>query len=134
MALFLATVRQMVVCEDVRSVSGKPQSLSLINLLGRIRSSSTPPFPYHAPPFCVYAQLASCRGVCDLHIEIEEADSQTIILRTPRLRHYFGNDPLRVFGKVFRFRSCVFPSGGLYSVQLCYNGIGIAYEPLIVEG
>lgn len=69
-----------------------------------------------------------------MYLAIEEADSQTVILQTPRERYSFGNDPLKMVGKSFRFRSCVFPSPGLYSVQLWYNGIVVAQESLFVEG
>jgi hypothetical protein len=132
MADLLPVVRYLIACEDIPTDPVNPRRVTLVNLIGVIRSHSHPPFPHH-PEFCVYAQLTECRGVGDVQIEIEEADTQTVIFQTPTRRHSFGIDPLKVFGMSFRIRGCVFPSAGLYWVQLCYNGIVIFREPLKLE-
>jgi hypothetical protein len=134
MASLLPVVRYLILCEKIPFDPVHPRRVSLTNLIGRIRSHSQPPFPHRASEFCVYAQLTECRGDADVLIQIEEEDTQAVIFQTPSQRHSFGNDPLHVFGIKFPVRDCVFPSAGLYSVQLCYNGIVIAREPLKVVG
>lgn len=133
MAGLLPVVRYLIACEDVRTDPANPRRVSLIHLVGRIRATSHPPFPHRSSEFCVYAQLTECRGVADVYVQIEEADSQTVIFQSPIQTHSLGNDPLKVFGMSFRIRDCIFPSHGLYSIQLCYNGDVVAREPLRVE-
>jgi hypothetical protein len=131
MAGLLPVVRYLIICEDIPAHQHR---ISLINLLGTLRSSSQPPFPFCCPRFCVHARLTECRGVGEVRLEIEEEDTQTIIHQTASRRYNFGNDPLRVFGASFRIRDCVFPAAGLYWVQLCYNDVVVFQEPLRVEG
>jgi len=131
MAGLLPVVRHLIVCEDIPA--GTPR-ISLINLLGTLRSSSQPPFPFRYPKFYVYARLTEGRGVGEVRLEIEETDTQKVIYKSGSRRYNFGNDPLKVFNISFRVRDCVFPAAGLYSVQLCYNDIVSFQEPLKVEG
>lgn len=131
MAGLLPVVRSLIVCEDIPAHA---QRVSLINLLGTLRSRSQPPFPFRCPRFCVHARLTECRGVGEVRLEIEEEATQTIIYQSASRRYNFGNDPLRVFGASFRIRGCIFPAAGLYLVQLCYNDSVVFQEPLTVVG
>ena len=134
MADVLPVIRHMIVCEDIPSDSANPRRVTLVNLLSSIRSPFQPPFPFRCPKLCVYVQLSECRGVAEARLQIEQADTQTAIWRTRPQRVSFGNDPLQVFRMSFRIRGCVFPSAGLYCVQLWYNDSLIAREPLVLEG
>lgn len=134
MADVLPIIRHMIVCEDIPVDPAHPQRVTLVNLLSSIRSTSQPPFPFCCPRLCVYVQLTECRGVAEVNLRIEQADTQTIIFRTPLRRVSFGNDPLQVFNMFFRLRNCTFPSAGLYWVQLWYNNTVIFQEPLKLEG
>ena len=131
MAGLLPVVRYLIVCEDIPAHTNR---VSLLNLLGTLRSGSQPPFPFRCPKFCVHARLTECRGVGEVRLKIEEEDTQTVIHQSASQRYNFGNDPLKVFHASFRLRDCVFPAAGLYSVQLCYNDIVVFQEPLRVEG
>jgi hypothetical protein len=133
MAGLLPVIRHMIVCKDIPIDPAHPQRVTLVNLLSGIRSPSQPPFPYRCPKLCIYLQLTACRGTAEVRLQIEEADTQTVVFRTPLQRASFGNDPLQVFNMFFRIRGCIFPSAGLYSVQLCYNASVISEEPLNLE-
>ncbi len=126
----LPVVRHMIVCEDIPTDPANPRRVTLVNLLSSIRSQSQPPFPFRCPKLCVYIQRTECRGVAEVRLQIEQADTQTITFRTPPRKASFGNDPLKVFRMTFRHRDCTFPSAGLYWVQLCYNDSVICEEPL----
>ncbi len=131
MASLLPVVRYLIVCEDIPAQLSR---ISLINLLGTLRSSSQPPFPFQCPKFCVYARPTECRGTGEVRLEIIEENTQTVIYQSASRRYNFGNDPLRVYGASFRIRDCVFPNAGLYWVQLCYNDTVVFQEPLRVRG
>jgi hypothetical protein len=133
MAGLLPVVRHMIVCEDIPVDPANPRRVTLVNLLTTIRSPSQPPFPLRCPKLCAYLQLTACRGAAEVHLHIEQADTQTAILKTPSQRVSFGNDPLQVFNMSFRVRNCTFPSPGLYWVQLWYNNTLCAREPLKLE-
>lgn len=129
----LPVIRHMIVCEDIPIDPAHPRRVTLVNLLSSIRSRSQPPFPFRCAKLCVHVQLTECRGTAEVRLRIEQADTQTTIFRTRPQRASFGNDPLQVFNMSFRFRDCVFPSAGLYWVQLCYNDSVIFEEPLKLE-
>jgi hypothetical protein len=132
MADLLPLVRHLILCENIPIDAAHPKQVSLINLIGRIRLPPHLAFPHRPPEFCVYVQLTECRGVGNVRIEIEEAETQTVIFQTASRRYSFGNDPLKRFGMVFRVRDSVFPSAGLYWVRLCYNDIAIFQESLLL--
>ncbi len=133
MADLSPVVRHMMVCEDIPIDPANPRRVTLVNLLSSIRSRSQPPFPLRYPKLCAYIQLTECRGVAEVCLQIEQADTQTAIFRTPPRRVSFGNDPLKVFNISFRVRDCTFPSASLYWVQLWYNDSVIFEEPLKLE-
>ncbi len=133
MAGLLPVVRHIIVCEDIVVDPGPPRHVSLINLLGTIRSLSQPPFPLRYPEFCVYVQLTECRGDGDVRLQIEEADTNTSIFKTLTRTVSLGNDPLKKHGLPFRIRDLLFPSAGLYLVEFWYNDIKLAEETLLLE-
>jgi hypothetical protein len=130
MAGLLPVVRHMIVCEDIPIDPAHPQRVTLVNLLSGIRSPSQPPFPFRCSKLCVHVRLTECRGSAEVRLQIEQADTQTIVFQTPPQKASFGNNPLQVFNMSFRVRDCVSPSAGLYWIQLCYNDSVIFEEPL----
>lgn len=132
MAGLLPVIRHMIVCQDIPIDPANPRRVTLVNLLSGIQSQSQPPFPLRYPKLCTYIRLTECRGTAEVRLQIEQADTQIVILRTPPRRFSFGNDPLKVFNMIFRLRDGVFPHAGLYWVQLCYNDTVIFQEPLVL--
>ncbi|HEY7153859.1 MAG TPA: hypothetical protein VH575_07850 [Gemmataceae bacterium] len=133
MADVLPIVRHLLVCEDLIHDPANPQCVTLVNLIGHIRSPSQPPFPYRRAELCVFVQLTEGRGGGDAWIAVEQADTERTIFRTPTHRVSFGLNPLEVSGVSFRIRKGTFPSPGLYWVQFWYNGKIAAREPLVLE-
>ncbi len=133
MAHVLPIVRHILVCDDIRIDSTNRQKVSLINLLSTIRSVSEPTFPHLYPELCVYIQLTECRGVGDVRLQIEEADTNTSIFETPTRTILLGNDPLKRRGLSFRVRDLLFPSPGLYLVGFWYNNLKLVEETLLLE-
>lgn len=133
MADLFPVVRHILICEDLVYDPANPQRVTLVNLIGHIRSSSQPRFPHRRAELCVLVQLTEGRGVGEVWVAVEQADTEKRILRTPTHRVSFGPNPLAVTGVPFRIRKWIFPHPGLYYVQFWYNGKMLAWEPLIVE-
>jgi hypothetical protein len=133
MAGLLPVVRHLLVCEDLVYNPTKRQSVSLKNLLGNIRPMSHPPYPLRYPQLCVYVQLSECRGDGEARLRVEEADTNTLIYQTPKIKISLGNDPLKKHGLPFRIRDLLFPSAGLYSVEFWYNDVWLGEETLLLE-
>jgi hypothetical protein len=133
MANVLPVVRHLLVCEDLIFDPAKPRSLTFKNLLSTIRSVSQPPYPLLYPQLCVYVQLSECRGAGEVQLRIEEADTNTLIYQTPKLKVSLGNDPLKRRGLPFRIRDLLFPSAGLYLVEFWYNDVKLEDETLLLE-
>ena len=133
MADVAPVVRHLLVCEDLIRDPTNPQRVTLVNLIGHIRSPFQPPFPYRREELCVFVQLTEGRGVGDVWIAVEQADTERTILRNPTHRVSFSPNPVEVAGLSFRIRKWTFPSPGLYWVQFWYNGTMLAREPIILE-
>jgi hypothetical protein len=133
MASLLPLVRHLLVCEDLVYDAANPQRVTIKNLLGNIRSVSHPPFPLLFPQLCVNVQRAECRGVGEVRLRIEEADTNTLIYQTPKLKISLGNDPLKKHALPFRIRDLTFPSAGLYLVEFWYNDVNLEEETLLLE-
>lgn len=129
----LPVVRHLLVCDDLIYDPARPQSMTFKNLLGNIRSLAHPPYPLLYPQICVYVQLTECRGAGEVRLRIEEADANTLIYQTPKLKVSFGNDPLKKHGLPFRIRDLLFPSAGLYVVEFWYNDVKLKEETLLLE-
>jgi hypothetical protein len=127
------TVRYLIVCEDVQVDPDDPRRITLIGLISAIRSVEQPPFPLLYPEICVFLQLTQCRGPADGRIEIQHADSGSVVFRTRTRTIPLGNDPLEVVGATFRIRNCLFQEAGLHWVQFWYNEQMIAQQPLLLR-
>lgn len=126
-------VRYFVLCNDLVADPNNANNVSLVNLIHSMRSTATPPFPFAADPFCAFAALANCRGKGTFDLWVVEAESTSRIHRLSPKEVDFGVNPLHVYGLPIRIGHCVFPSSGLYWVELSYNGEVIAQQNLLVE-
>ena len=130
----LPVVRLLVVCEDIRVTDPtRPRRVSLDGLIHAIYPSGQPRYPCRRPVLCVFAQLTECRRLGIARIEIREADTDTVVFRTPTHRLPLGNDPLAVHGLRFRLLGCTFPAPGLYWVQLWYDNSLLAQQSLALR-
>jgi hypothetical protein len=123
-------VRYMILCEDWAyppDGSGRP---NIFGLLTTIRSSGQPPYPLNYPQLSVYVALTEARGKGEVHINCIHEETGTVVIESPPRPVVFGNDPLAVVGAAFRFKNCLFPQPGLYSVQFWYNDSKLAEHPL----
>ena len=126
-------VRYFILCQDLVTDPNDANNVSLVNLVHSMRSIATPPFPFAAAPFCAFAALANCRGKGTLDLWVVDADSANRIHRLPPRKVDFGANPLHIYGLPIRIGHCVFPSSGLYWIELLYNGQVIAQQNLLVE-
>src|SRR5215469_10272103 len=98
------TVRYLIVCEDVQSGPNNPNRISLLGLIGVVRSTGEPAYPLVYPEICVFLELTECRAAGDARIEIQHADSGRVAFRTQTRTLSFSGDPLEIVGLVFRIR------------------------------
>lgn len=133
MSSLYPVVRYLIVCEDVQFDLDNARRVSLVGLMSAIRSLEQPPFPLLYREICVFLQLTECRGPAEGRIEIQHADSGSVLFRTKTRTIPFGTDPLEVFGATFRIRNCLFSQPGLYWVQFWYNEASIAQQPLLLR-
>jgi|GEM_PF-832258 hypothetical protein len=127
------TVRYLILCDDVETDPDHPRRVNLYGLMSAIHSLEQPPYPLFVREFCVFIQLTECRGPAEVRIEIHHADSSDVLVRTRTRTVALPTDPLEVAGVKFRIQDCLFPEPGLYWVQLWYNSVAIAQQPLILR-
>lgn len=126
-------VRYFFLCRDYLIGPHGSTNASLVNLIHSIRSTGSPPVPFAAEQLWAFAGLANCRGKGTFDLCVVDADSGNVIYRMPPKDVDFGADPLHVYGLPIRMGHCIFPSDGLYWVELMYNGEVIAQQDLLVE-
>ena len=131
MSQVLAVVRNMYLCDDVVIDGANSRRISLIGLIGNLRSLDEPPFPTIKEQICVYLQMTSCRGPAQGRIEIRFADTDELVFRTKSHTMQFRNDPLEIQGVKFRILGCLFQEPGLYWVQFWYNEDMLAQQSLV---
>lgn len=129
----LPTVRYFLLCDEIVVDPGDPRRVSIMGLLSAIRPSKDPKYPYLKAQLSVFLQLVECRGDADGQIRFVHADSEEVVFESQVRRLTFRHDPLEVYGVRFRFRDCLFPEPGLYSVQFWYNDESLAQQPLLLK-
>ena len=125
-------VRHLIVCEDIQRGS-IPERFTLVNVISRIRALDPVPFPLLYRELCVMAICTECRGPGRVQIQIIDEESEDICRKGPVWPVSFPNDPLRIIGFPFRIGDIPFPQASVYKVQLLYNGVVLAEEPLRVS-
>lgn len=126
-------VRYMLLCDDVRVDSDKPNCTHIDCLMSNIVSLETPPFPLVRESICVYLVLTGCHGagIAQIRIAYSDGEHEQPLFGTPRhTLDFTPHSPLELLGVVFRLVACRFPHAGRYSVQFWYDGTKLEERPL----
>jgi hypothetical protein len=126
-------VRTMIVCGDILVDPKDSKRVTLVNLIGTIKSSGEPRFPVRQEELCVFVELAECRESGDAFIAICQADTEEKIFTTRRRKIPAPSNVLESLGLRFRIKSCRFPAAGLYWVQFIYNDRLLSERPLLLR-
>jgi len=123
-------VLYLIVCDDVRADPNNLLRLDVLGLMTHIRSTRKPPFPVARPRFCVLVLLTDCQGPAELALRIVQSDTGRIIFLNQPRRIRFVSAPREAVGIKFYINNCVFPSEGLYWVELLLEGAVVARQAL----
>lgn len=126
-------VLYLILCDQVQTDPSNYHRLTILGLITSIRSSADPPFPVVQPLFCALVLLTGGRGSGELDVRVVENQTGTIIFRTRRREVRFIGDPAAVLGMRFHIRNCSFPAGGLYWVEVVYEGTVLARQKLFLK-
>ncbi len=125
-------VRHLLLCREVRRNADDPLSVDVVGLFGTIVSRETPNFPLHVPLIGVYLQIANGRGASTCFIRVRHADTRSMLHESSRALT-FASNPLNIRHLFLPIRDCVFSKPGLYIVQILFEDILLAQEPLLVR-
>jgi hypothetical protein len=125
--------RCIVVCEEVVPDAENPRQLTLVRVVNYVNPVAGAGYPVVRPELSVFVVLTECRGVGRLRIEIRNADTDAVTLRTPDQPSRAPNNPLGIYGVTFRLRNCVFPEPGLHRVQLLYDDVVLTETPILLR-
>jgi hypothetical protein len=95
-------------------------------ILGTFSALSVDEVPALIPQICAYAALTDTRGMCEVRAVIVDADEENPPLAEEKYLLEFSG-PLTVLEIVFAFTGVLFPSEGVYRVQL------FAGDQLLIE-
>lgn len=125
-------VRHLIVCEDIQRGSGA-ERYSLVNVITRIRALDPVPFPLEYRELCVLAICTECRGRGQVQLQIVDQETEKPCRQSLEWPVSFANEPLKSIGFPFRIGPIRFPRASMYKVQMLYNGVILAEEPLHVS-
>jgi Family of unknown function (DUF6941) len=129
--LLLPRVQAMMLCDELVESDFET---NVYNLTG-VRSVIESPFPAVVGRLCVFAHMSGHEGEALIHVEIDHVESANVIFQTESKRVNFL-DPTLVVPVAFILIDCVFPSPGVYYVQVIHEQKIIGERPLVlnVEG
>ncbi|MSQ96451.1 MAG: hypothetical protein EXR98_18115 [Gemmataceae bacterium] len=128
------TVLHFIICDQVRLGSQSLQSIQIDNLITSIRSKQAPPFPLTRPRLTALALFMGGQGEGELSIRIVYEQSGHITSHSKKsLTVRFLGDSRTITGIKINLPNCVFPSEGLYWVELVFSGEVIARQPIRVS-
>jgi hypothetical protein len=106
-------------CDDVLRdrASGK---LHFFGLFEDVVPPSHVGYPFRLGRMCVVAQLAGGVGQVPFHVEVVEGATQRLLRKAGPFALTFGGP--QVVTALVRIRNCVFPSAGVYFVELYVGG------------
>ena len=122
-------VRCMIPCAEIVQ---EEKQVSLIKLILNIRSRENPPFPLRLASLCVFVVLREVTGSGRIRFAILNAETNEEIRTTKTKPYFFGNDPLVAFGIPARLHDCVFPSQGVYWLQLWFDDDLLAEQDFVL--
>jgi hypothetical protein len=123
-------VRYFLLCDEARADPNNLLRIDVLGLLTHIRSTARPAFPLVRPEFCVLTILTGCRGTAEMSLRIVIERTGKVVWRSQSRSVQFAGAPNEATGFTFRVRNCVFPTSGLYWVELLYSGAVLARQPL----
>lgn len=127
------TVRHMLLCDDAESQPDHPNRWNVSGLLHALTFASGTTFPTYHPLLTILLHLTGGRGSGVVKIVGVHADSDQVVFATPQRTIQFPNDPLAVYGLVFRILDVPIPARGLYYIQFQYNEQMIHQQPLLIR-
>lgn len=109
-------VHVLVVCDEIEEI--EEGVFTLTGVRTEIRAGH---FPYTHRQLCVYLQVTGHEGesLCRICVN-DSADDATIFSTDEQVVVFQG--PLRVLGVTFWVADCVFPTAGVYYVQVYFGG------------
>ena len=122
-------VRQMIVCEDVRTRSGSPGKIDVLGIMNRVTAKGFP--ARHT--FAVYLCLTNARGAGRGRIVVKKLPQGDEVYVGDLHPFTFGADPLLLHPFTIRVFSCPLPEAGLYSVEFEYNDVVLGSCELLSE-
>jgi|tagenome__1003787_1003787.scaffolds.fasta_scaffold20587359_2 hypothetical protein len=124
-------VRHMLLCDDVRPVTGNQRKVTVYGLTSVLKVGQSG-FPARFG-FTVYLQLTAGRGAGNGRIVVVDAEDGSLCYEGQDHPMTFSDDPLLLYAAKIRIPSCELPRAGLYWVEFWYEGMFVAREPLLVR-
>ena len=122
-------VRQMIVCEDVRTRKGSPAKFDVFGLMSKVIFKSFP----NTLSFAVFLNLTDGRGSGQGRIVVRKAMEENPVYVGDLHPFDLGTDPLLLHPFLIRVFSCRLPGPGLFSIEFEYNGVVLESCSLRVE-
>jgi hypothetical protein len=123
----------MLLCDDAESQHDHPNRWNVSGLLHALTFASDTTFPTNHPLLTILLHLTGGRGSGRVSIVGVHADSEQVVFGTPQRTIQFPNDPLAVYGLVFRILDVPIPERGLYYIQFRYDDEVIFQQPLLIR-
>ena len=112
--LVLPRVLALIVCDGIEESDQEVGVYRLTDVRTRL---DVPVFPAFRARLCVFVQMSGHRGQALCRVGIRQESTDEVIYQTkPRTISF--EDPTLVVPVVFRLRNCVFPTSGLYYVEI----------------
>ena len=127
------TVRHMLLCDDAEAQQDHPNRWNVSGLMHSLTFVPDTPFPTHHPLLTILLHLTGGRGGGTVAIVGVHADTDQIVFGTPQRTIQFPNNPLAVYGLVFRILDVPIPQRGLYYIQFRSNDQVVAQQPLLIR-
>jgi hypothetical protein len=129
----LPFVRHMLVCEHAEPARNNPRRANVFGIFANvIVKAGTDAFPLGLG-LTVYAMISDCRRNVTARLLVTEAETEEVCYTGVPYKVSLSSDPLEVHGLIFRIAECVIPREGLYWIELEFDGVPIAEEPILVK-
>jgi hypothetical protein len=126
-------VIHLIPCERIETDPDDLHRCNVIGLITSIQTLARPPFPLRHREFMALVICTGGKGTGELQLRIVADSMAKAIYRTRPRQVRFVGDAAAIGGVVYRLQNCVFPSAGLYWVEVVYDRQIIARQRLIVK-
>jgi len=128
-AAIIPLAKRMVVCDDVvGGPSGKP---TIVGIWNRLRLPAGASFPYTLGKLCVYVYWRGGLGQVRSHIEVVNAMTGAILVRTSDFTLSFPTRSWTVHGR-YLLPDVEFPGPGEYFVEMFCEGVFVEDQSIEV--